>query len=269
MQLQHLQRLFQRHVLEGYSGIEAELTGSEAEDFPARLATYTDGYRSRLLEALSTSFPGLKAALGDAEFERVLHKFIESAPSKHYSIRYYGHSLGDYIRSLCAEPDAPAIQDLVRWEWTLAEVFDAPDAEPIGAECLAAISPDVWPRVAFALRACVRSVTTRSNAVQWWRWAKDEGVRPPAFEHAPATNWRLWRQGVRTLYRSMDAAESAALAVAQASGTFGEICEVIAEEVGVADAPSRAASIMNAWFADEIIGNLTVVPIAPGTPGLK
>ena len=50
MQLQHLQRLFQRRILEGHSGIEAELAGSAAEDFPIRLAIYADAYRSRLLE---------------------------------------------------------------------------------------------------------------------------------------------------------------------------------------------------------------------------
>ena len=268
MQLQHLQRLFQRLILEGHSGIEAELAGSAAEDFPIRLAIYADGYRSRLLEALSTTFPGSKAALGDIEFERAMHQFIESVPSRHYSIRYYGHSLSKYITAARSEPEASVMHDLVQWEWTLAEVFDAPDDEPIWAERLARISPEVWPTVAFTLRACVKSVATHSNAVQWWRWAKDEGVKPAAFELAPAANWRLWRQGVRTLYRSMDASESAALAVAQASGTFGEICEVIAREVGVADAPLRAASILNGWFADQMVADLSVRPDAPDSRGL-
>jgi len=90
MQLQDLQTLFQRRVLEGRPGIEAELIDSEGEDFPARLATYTDGYRTRLLEALETTYPGMKAALGEAEFERTMRQFIEAVPSKHYSIRYYG-----------------------------------------------------------------------------------------------------------------------------------------------------------------------------------
>jgi hypothetical protein len=260
MQLQDLQSLFQRCVLEGGAGIEAELKDSEGEDFPARLGTYTEGYRIRLLEALETSYPAVKAALGEAEFERTMREFIEAVPSKHYSIRYYGETLGEFIIATRNETYAEVLQELARWEWVLAEVFDAPDDTPVGSERLTAIAPESWPLVAFVLRASVRTVAIGSNAVQWWRWAREGGDKPSAFESAPAASWRLWRQGVRTLFRSMDAAESAALAVASAGGTFGEICEAIAREVGAADAPLRAASILNGWFSDEIIADLMLGP---------
>ena len=259
MQLQDLQTLFQRRVLEGRPGIEAELIDSEGEDFPARLATYTDGYRTRLLEALETTYPGMKAALGGAEFDRTMRQFIEAVPSKHYSIRYYGEPLSEFVRGMRTGPSAEVLQDLARWEWVLADVFDATDDTPIGSARLAAVRPESWPLVAFVLRASVRSVAISSNAVQWWRWAREGGVKPSSYECAPATSWRLWRQGVRTMFRSMNAAESAALAIASSGGTFGEMCEAIALEVGAAEAPSRAASILNGWFADEIIANLTFV----------
>jgi len=260
MQLQELQSLFQRRILEGCAGIEAELRDSEDEDFPARLGTYTEGYRIRLLEALETTYPGLKATLGEAEFERTLRQFIEAVPSTHYSIRYYGETLGDFIVATRTETGAEVLRELARWEWLLAEVFDAPDDRPVGSERLTAIAPESWPLVAFVLRASVRSVAISSNAVQWWRWAREGGDKPSAFETAPAANWRVWRQGVRILFRSMDTAESAALAVASEGGTFGEMCEAIGGEVGAADAPLRAASILNCWFADEIIADLTVGP---------
>jgi hypothetical protein len=260
MQLRDLQGLFQRCVLEGRSGIEAELTDSEGDDFPARLGTYTEGYRIRLLEALESTYPGVKAALGEDEFERTMRRFIEAVPSRHYSIRYYGGALSEFIRATHTEPGVEVLEDLVRWEWLLAEVFDAPDDTPIGSERLAAVALESWPLVAFVLRDSVRSIAISSNAVQWWRWAREGGIKPSAFECVPATNWRLWRQGVRTMFRSMDAAESAALAVASAGGTFGEICEAIGQEVGAAEAPSRAASVLNGWFADEIIADLTVAP---------
>jgi Putative DNA-binding domain len=260
MQLHDLQSLFQRCILEGRAGIEAELKDSGDEDFPARLGTYTEGYRIRLLEALETTYPAVKAALGEAEFERTLRQFIEAVPSTHYSIRYYGATLGDFIVATRIGTGAEVLQELVRWEWVLAEVFDAPDDTPVVAERLTAIAPESWPLVGFVIRASVRSVAISSNAVQWWRWAREGGDKPSAFESAPAASWRLWRQGVRTLFRSMDAAESAALAVAGEGGTFGEMCEVIAREVGAADAPLRAASILNSWFADEIIADLTVGP---------
>jgi len=260
MQLQDLQRLFQNRVLHGQPGIETELAGSATDDSSDRLATYTDGYRSRLLEALSTTFPALKAALGDIAFERAMWRFIEAAPSRHFSIRYYGHSLPGFILAARAEPDARVMHDLARWEWVLAEVFDAPDDAPIGAELLTGIAPEAWPALIVSLRTSVRSITTHTNAVQWWRWARDDGVKPSALELAPASSWRLWRQGVRTLFRSMDACEAATLAVAQRRGTFGEICESIAEAVGAGEAPLRAASILKDWFADQIVVDISIDP---------
>ena len=60
------------------------------------------------------------------------------------------------------------------------------------------------------------------------------------------------------MFRSMDVAESAALNITRSGGNFGEMCEPIAREVGAADAPLRAASILKDWFADEIIADLKV-----------
>src|ERR1700690_958004 len=132
MQLHDLQSLFQGRVLEGGSGIAAELIGSVADDFSERLETYTEGYRSRLLEALGTTFPALKSALGDLEFERTLRQFIEVTPSRNYSIRYYGQGLAEFALTARADSEAPVLHDLARWEWLLADVFDAADDEPIG-----------------------------------------------------------------------------------------------------------------------------------------
>jgi len=60
MHLQELQSLFQQCVLEGRSGIEAELTDSRAKTFqPASLPTRT-ATGSRLLEALRDNLSGNK-----------------------------------------------------------------------------------------------------------------------------------------------------------------------------------------------------------------
>jgi hypothetical protein len=56
----------------------------------------------------------------------------------------------------------------------------------------------------------------------------------------------------------MEAPESIAAEVVRAGGTFGAMCEAIATEVGAAAAPSRAASILSGWFADEVIGDVTI-----------
>src|ERR1700722_7642326 len=111
MQLRELQSLFQRCVLEGRAGIEAELTGSSGDDFAARLGTYTEGYRIRLLVPLCTTYPGVRAGDGEAEFGRPMRQLNQAGPSSHYSVRYYGETVAEFIRATLSTTDAEALQD--------------------------------------------------------------------------------------------------------------------------------------------------------------
>lgn len=258
MRLQQLQRLFQQRVLEGRAGIEAQLTSPEQDDLPLRLSTYTEGYRSRIVEALGVTYPALNAVLGNEAFEASARDFIEANPSRQYSIRYYGERLCEFIGSGRDDAEAAVLGDLARWEWTLAEVFDASDDQPVDNGLFAGLSPEDWPRMVLSLRSSVRPLGTASNAVQWWRWARDDGPRPPAFEQSAAAGWLQWREDLRTLFRSMDAAEAAALAVVRGGGSFGRMCEAVAAEVGEEAAPARAAAILATWLKDKVIADVTI-----------
>ena len=256
MDLQSLQRAFQVSILGADDRVAAELAESASEHYPQRSGVYTQGYRSRLLEALSTSYPVLRQALGDACFDAAMRRYIDANPSRHYSIRYYGDQVPGFIAAHVAGHDGSAVADLARWEWTLADVFDAADDAAVAPDRLTRVSPAAWATVSFGLRASVRTVHTRSNAVQWWRSAQGECAAPATLEVAPECGWLLWRSNLKTLVRSMDTVESRAIASALAGENFGQLCEAVAREVGDADAPLRAASLLRGWFAEELIADL-------------
>lgn len=265
--LARIQGAFQSTILGGPESIRPELARTDEEDFDARLAAYTRGYRGRLVEALAVSYPALRAFLGDEAFERSMLDYIESTPSAHYSIRYYGAAVAQHLHARFEQEAGPVVGrvvgDIARWEWMLAEVFDAADDAPIDVSALAAISPALWSGVSFTFRSSLRRLSTGSNAVAWWRAASDEAPAPAGPEALPDTPWVLWRNDLRTLYRSLAADEATVLDLALGGAPFGTLCESLAAEVGVEQAPMRAATLLKAWFSEGLVaGVVSGVPDA-------
>jgi hypothetical protein len=253
MPLRELQRAFQARVLSAEPGIELHLRDRQNADFGARLAAYVGGYRARLVEALGTTYPALKVTLGDEEFERQMRLYIDSIPSRHFSVRHYGAGIGEHLAAQDPGGVGHALSELARWEWTLADVFDAPDDAPLDVATLAAVPPEAWPTVSFTLRATVRRLETRTNVVDWWRAANGLCERPATLVPSAAAQWLLWRRGVKTLFRSLDPVEAAAFAEAQRGATFGTLCERLADHVGETEVALRAASLLRGWIAEELL----------------
>ena len=253
MRLRELQRAFQARVLSLESGIEPELKNAKDTDFDARLDAYVGGYRTRLVEVLGTTYPALKLTLGEDEFNRQMRLYVDSVPSRHYSVRHYGAAIAEHLASQNPKESGMALSELARWEWTLADVFDAPDDAPLDAATLASVPPDAWPSVSFTLRASVRRLETRTNVVVWWRAANGLCDRPDTFAAAPPAQWLLWRRGVKTLFRSLDSVEAAAFDAAREEATFGIICEHLARYVEHTQVAMRAASLLRGWVAEELI----------------
>jgi hypothetical protein len=257
MRLPELQRAFQARILSFEGGIEAELSTASATDLEARLGAYVNGYRARLVEALGTTYPALKATLGDEEFDRQMRLYVDSTPSRHFSVRHYGEHISSRLKDCTAGGAGTALAELAHWEWILADVFDAPDDEAVGLAAVSAVAPEAWPNLCFALRACVRRVQTRSNAVDWWRAATGASEKPRALEEAPPVQWLLWRRGVKTMFRSLDSVEAQALDAVGDGVAFGAICERLAQQVGEAEAALRAASLLRGWIAEELIAGFS------------
>jgi hypothetical protein len=255
MSLHELQRAFQDRILTLSGGIERALNDSQRPDFERRLDAYVGGYRTRLVEALGTTFPVLKTTLGEDEFTRQMRLYIDSHPSRHFSVRQYGAQLEQHLSAGAQSAEASALCDLARWEWMLADVFDSPDDEPMTVAALAAVPPAAWPTLTFRLRACVRHFETGTNVVEWWRAANGLCDRPPGLDAAAPGRWLLWRRGVTTLFRSLDPLESSALTRAHAGVTFGSICEEVACFVTEDEVAVRAASMLRAWLAEELIAD--------------
>jgi hypothetical protein len=252
--LAELQHDLQQHVLNGDAAIAAALNGTAAVPVSTRLAVYANAYRSRLAEALSDNMSHLRDVLGEEEFDTVANRYIDTYPSQVPSIRWFGHRLAEQLAS--SHRDRPWIAELARWEWALAASFDAQDATAAGIESLAAVDPGEWGELRLEFHPSVQQLELKTNAPALFKALSEERPAPePALLDHPQS-WLLWRQDLKTQYRSLEPAESAALVVVRKGGTFGEMCEALCEWHEADDVPLTAAGMLKRWIVEELIVRL-------------
>jgi hypothetical protein len=251
--LPEIQADFQSYLLGGDAAIDAHVVGTERVPIATRLAIYGDGYRARLVEALQANFPVLSELLGEADFETLAGAYIRTHDSPFFSIRYYGSALSDFLAAEAAYAGAPVLAELARWEWAMTEVFDAPDAESIAVSDLARVAPEDWGDLRFEWHPSIRRLALLWNAPPIWKAVSDEG-EPPEVTYSPEpVEWLLWRQELRTFFRSLQPGEAIALTAAREGQSFGEICDLLSAEFGETEAPAKAAGFLRNWVESGLL----------------
>jgi hypothetical protein len=251
--LRRLQQDLQNHLIGEDGAIADAIVDAPPLPTPARLGIYRNAYRVRLIEALGETYPILFAVLGDEDFVALGEQFVDGHPSLHRSIRWYGGELADFLERCPPFDVQPIFAELALLEWTLAEVFDAADAEPKPRSALSAIDASAWSGLTFEFHSSVRRLQLQWNtAAVWQSMSRGEEPPDPACTDQPVP-WLLWRQNLQNYFRSMAADESAALDSALRGDTFGDICESLIDWLPEEEIPLRAASLLATWADSGII----------------
>jgi hypothetical protein len=253
MRLAELQRAMQARVLRGDPTIEAFVVGTTTAPARVRLGIYEHAFAARLAEALAQTFSALRTLLGERKFAELARAYAASMPPRHFSIRWFGSGIADFIAAGQIGPRGRGLAGLARFEWALAQAFDAADATPLTKAALGAVPAERWPGLRFRFVPSLRRLTLATNAVAWWRGATGSGPRPRRWRDAQPVEWLIWRNELTTRFRSMAPEEAAALRVACNGGTFAELCAQLLERHGADIAPTRAVVLLQAWFNDGLI----------------
>ncbi|HYL02809.1 MAG TPA: DNA-binding domain-containing protein [Steroidobacteraceae bacterium] len=257
--LARVQGDFQDYLLRGTRAIEAQVIGTERVPVAVRLGIYAGAYGSRLTDALASNYPALAKLLGEEDFCALGAAYVRAHDSPYFSIRYYGEGLAEFLAGRAEYAQAPLLAELARWEWALAGVFDAPDAEPIGPGALAGLAPAEWAGLRFAWHPSLRRLALAWNAPQLWKALTGDAERPALEVLATPVEWLAWRRGLDSLFRSLAPGEAAALDAARAGASFGALCEQLAAVHGPERAALEAAALLRTWLESGL-----VVGAAPG-----
>lgn len=249
--LMQLQRDLQHHVLHDDDAIVTAILSSDAVPAVTRLQIYSDAYRLRLIEALQTSYPVLAQLLGEESFARIGRQYLAKYPSRHFSARWFGDRLDEFLRDSEEYAAQPWLAEMAEWEWKIAAAFDAEDAAAITTDRLATIALEDWPELRFTFHPSLRRVALHTNVVAIAK-AVEESTMLEGVTESPS-EWLIWRPELTVRYRPLEAAEAAALDALLSGANFGEMCEVVAEYADPEQAAFTAASLLKQWISEQSI----------------
>ena len=92
-----------------------------------RLEIYSRMYWFRVLDSLYEDCPGLRAALGQPRFMKLIEAYLVKYPSRSFTLRNLPSRLARFIREepQWTQPHTKLCHDLARFEWARIEVFDS------------------------------------------------------------------------------------------------------------------------------------------------
>jgi hypothetical protein len=253
--LADIQEAFQRFLLAADSEIESHVVGTERVSVETRLGIYGDGYRSRLIEVLESSYPVLANLLGEADFQTLGTKYVASHESTFFSIRYYGHELADFLAADAQYSKAPLLAELARWEWAMAAAFDAADAEPIDSSAFAQVPPEDWAEMRFEWSPSVQVLALEWNVPELWKAVTEDTARPEPSLNLQPSSWLIWRRELQIYFRPVAAEEAAVIAASRAGQSFGELCVLLCEHLDESEASLHAAGFLRGWVQSGLIVN--------------
>jgi hypothetical protein len=237
-------------------GLRAVLVGSEELGADARLAIYARMYLWRLLDVLRDDHPRTAAVLGDGAFRDVVRAYLGGYPSEHPSVANVGRHFSAFLGASLPVGAPPWAPDLARLEWARREVFDAPDATPLGLDTLRGVAPEAWPAARF------RVVPALALVVAGWpvqrAWVAEAGAPVPELP-AERTVLRVWRSGYSVYHARLNAREEAALARLRAGEPFAAMCEEFAD-LPEGEAAAGAAALLVTWIEDGMVCSLDLDP---------
>ena len=222
--------------------------GYDDSDRKTRIRIYSDAYYVRLRDVLREDFPRVDALLGPEQFDAMVQGYLETFPSRWWSVRYLGRFLAEFLRHRKDSPEC--LPDLAELEWARVEVFDAPDAECATIADFVSIPADAWPALRFSTIPAIRILRAHYPVHQLWSGSESLDVS------AASTLLRVWRKDdFQVLHVPIDERESAALQKMISGEPFAAICEAFAD-LAELQAAQEATGLLARWIEDGIIARV-------------
>jgi hypothetical protein len=105
----------------------------------------------------------------------------------------------------------------------------------------------------FEFHPSVQLLPMRTNAPLLFKTLTDEGLLPEGTELEAPQPWLIWRESLKTQYRSLAADEAAALEAMRDGGTFETLCDTLCEWHEPEAVPMQAAGMLKRWVVEQMI----------------
>jgi len=213
-------------------------------DALTRLHVYAHAYTARIANVLVADYPKLDVVLGS--LRGLVADYLRAHPPGHPSLR----EVGRHVARFLADRDEPAhAVDLARLERARVEVFDGPDATPLGRADLAALDVETFPSLPLRLVPSSRVIELATTADELWD-ALEAGTSPLPEAVAGPRSVLVWRREITVIHRTLDADEAPLVRGLVAGTTFARACDLLADHPAPAE---RALELLLRWLDAAIL----------------
>lgn len=253
-----LQEQLQNFLLYNDPAIQQNVIGTKKVSVEKRLAIYQNAYRSRLIDALVTTYPILNIYLGEEVFAELGREYLDQYPSTFRSIRWFGDRFADYLKNHSRCSEFPIVAELAQFEWLMTLAFDAADAPCLKMDEIALIPPDAWEHMRFEAHPSAILMPMHWNTVAIWQALTDERMPEEPKEMTVPITWILWRNDLLSQFCSLSLDEAWAINAIMTGASFGEICEGVCEWIDEEHAALHTASLLKGWITAGLISKVII-----------
>lgn len=255
--LKELQSSFKQHLLKGDIGILPDIVGSDDFTNRERLAVYGNAYYARLIEVLQGDYEAIHTLLGDDEFERLCRAYIDAYPSRYFSLRWFGQHMPAYLRAKAPYSQYEYLGEMATFEWLFTDAFDAADIDIFTESEVASIPAESWPQLKVLFHPSVCWFDYQWNILPVWKAIKDNEQVPVLQKLTNSETCLIWRQGLTTKYRTLEATESLVFKSAVDSKNFSQWCEILMDQGYTSErVPMVAAGALKTWLGLGMIAGI-------------
>lgn len=149
----------------------------------ALLQVYRNNFVLGLSEVLASSYPAVRAMVGEAFFAAAARGFVLAEPLREGSVMHYGEGFGDWLAALPTTAMLPWLGDLARFEWTLERAALLPlEMRRWPAERLAAVPPARWELLVLQAAGDILPFESPYPVLALWRMALHGGPEVDALD---------------------------------------------------------------------------------------
>jgi hypothetical protein len=261
--LYKVQNIFQAYLndqaLDSIHTIESLTVDTAQISAARRLEIYYDGYRLRLLEILENDFPKLYTLMGDEAFDILGGLYIAAYPSQHFSARYFGQHLAQFLNEEPTYAKQPYLAEMANFEWALGNTLDAENANTIALDNLKSIPPEQWGNLKVRFHPSLHACSFDWDIPQLWKAIENkESPRLPKKQKEVAT-WIFWREGLQSQFRSLTKPQALILKLLKTDHDFGDVCESLTAIIDSETIPTVALGFIQQCIQDGFIAELSYI----------
>jgi hypothetical protein len=215
-----------------------------------RVEIYHGMYLLRMVEALEADYPAVRHFLGEEEFEQMVVDYVQSFPSRSYTLNRLGDHLPRFFAEHPERPHAAFLAELARYELAVTEAFDEQESPVLSPDEVKAIPQEAWPSARLVPIAALRLLAFR-YAVTAAVEASQSKAEPPAPRRRQS--WvAVYRRDYSVLRTDLTRPQYELLSALAAGSSLGQAVATAALQLRA----SRRESAVFRWFSSWVAAGM-------------